>query len=243
MRVKATGLAALVTIPALLLATACSSDSSGSGDKKKDQGQESADEAAKPAAATGTTLTKAQLDKAVLAKGDLAGFAVAASPSKTDENPKVDSPQCQPIIDVMAEKASPKVKDAVNRGLSSKATPGIGYADVLRSYTAEDAQQTVADLKNALVGCASGFGAVSQGQKVKYSDVKQIQLAKAGDESVGFQLTGEGGGQKIPLNYVVVREGATLAMFIGMDLGAKKPVKVPQELVNKQVEKIAAVSG
>jgi hypothetical protein len=235
MRAKATGLAALITIPTLLLATACG----GGGDGGSGAGAGSGGDD-RPAVA----LTRDQLEKALLTKNDLPGYQISdrqAAGSAVGQ-PQSDLPRCQPIADVLGDEPSPAAKDTVRRGLGPESRPGAGFADGLSSYSEEGARTFMRELRAAVAACGDGFKATIQGKTASYSDIRAHQISARGDEVISYTMIGASDGVKFPIHLVLVRDDATVALFMGIDLLGKKPLDVPQEVVDKQVAKLAEIA-
>ncbi|MFI1398541.1 hypothetical protein [Streptomyces sp. NPDC020681] len=247
---KTAGLTALVTVSALLLATACTSD----------DGKPSAKDTKTPAR-TGTStdtgkggstggdaaapLSGQQLERAALATGDLDGFQVSAGKSALSPSgqPTADKPQCQPLADAMGDKPSPQATHTVNRGLGSLESLGLAVSASVSSYRAADAGKLMDSLKSAVGACGAGFSASIQGRSGSYSEVEDAAFtARGGDETVSWTTvakTTEGGAA--PIHLVVVRKGATVARFMALDLARRTPPRVPQEVADKQLAKVAQV--
>ncbi|MET7618190.1 hypothetical protein [Streptomyces sp. NPDC005408] len=251
MRVKTAGLTTLVTVPALLLATACTSDdgkqpAKDTGSPVRTQPGQGADsgkggpggaDASKP-------LSEPQLQRAALATGDLPGFQV--SPGKSalapSGQPAADKRQCQPLADAMGDKPSPQAQRTVNRGLGSLESLGLAVSASLSSYSEAGAGKLMASLKSAIAGCGEGFSATLDGRSGDYREVKTAAFTVSGaDETVSWTTVGNNEGAVAPIHLVVVRKGATVARFMALDLARRTPPRVPQEVADKQLAKVAQV--
>ncbi|MGK5632615.1 hypothetical protein [Streptomyces sp. URMC 123] len=229
MRAKRNALSAGAALGLLLLATACGG---GSGSEDKGPGR----------AAPGRPLNQEQLDHAAFATDDLPGFVASRSAAKPDRSAKAADPACQPIVAAVGDRINPRAKQSALRSVSDRAAPGSAYAVDLTSYTAADARQAMRDLRSALDTCADGFEATTMGRPVSYTSVKKKPV-RAGDEAVGIEMVGQGMGRKATVNYVVARQGSTMIMVLAADPALRKSVPVPPRLVDKQVEKVAALGG
>ncbi|WP_406400049.1 hypothetical protein OH805_13495 [Streptomyces sp. NBC_00879] len=248
MRVKTAGLTALVTVPALLLATACTSDdgkqpakdtSSPAGTQKG-----RSPDTAKGGADASEPLSGPQLERAALATGDLAGFQV--SPGKSalvpSGQPAADRHQCQPLADAMGDRPSPQARDTVNRGLGSLESLGLAVSASLSSYSEAAAGKLMQSLTSAVAGCGEGFSATVDGRSGDYREVKTAAFTVGGaDETVSWTTVGSGDGSQVPIHLVVVRKGATVARFMALDLARRTVPRVPQEVADKQLAKVAQV--
>ncbi|MFC4606681.1 hypothetical protein ACFO9E_02390 [Streptomyces maoxianensis] len=241
MRVKT----ALVTVPVLLLATACTSDDSGRPAERTD-----------PPARTGTStgtgksgdatvpLSSPQLERAALATGDLSGFQVSAGKSALAPSgqPAADKRQCQPLADAMGDKPSPQAARTVNRGLGSLKTLGLAVSASLSSYSEADAGKLMDSLRSAVTACGAGFKASLEGRSGAYREVEASAFrARGADETVSWTTVGTSDGAVAPIHLVVVRKGATVARFMALDLARRTPPQVPQEVADKQLAKVAQV--
>lgn len=189
------------------------------------------------------------LERAALADGDLPDYQVSALkiPGATSGQPTADRADCQPLADVMGDRPSPGALTTVNRGLGSRRAPGLAVAASLSAYDPADARRLLAALRTAVDACGAGFTARVQGQSGRYSDVTAVPYEAGGDETVSWTATGAARGLRAPLHMVVVREGATVVRFMALDLGrggeGGASPRVPQEVADKQLAKIARMPG
>lgn len=222
MRAKTMALAAAVALPTLLLGTACSSDGGADG-------------------AAGKGPDRVKLDQAALVTGDVPDYEIMQNTqTATDSSAKSDDAKCQPIINAIGDRVNRKAQASVLRSMSNKLSPSDIYALGLTSYTKPDAEEAMRDLRSAVKHCGSGFVGTSLGKPLKYTSVKPTK-ATGGDEAVGFELVGEGLGKRATVNYVIMRQDSTLAMFLAADANMKRTVAVPKEVVAAQAAKIAKV--
>ncbi|GAA1525448.1 lipoprotein [Streptomyces albidochromogenes] len=229
------------------------------GDKSADDAPEGKGKKEGAAAASSAkTLSQAELDKLVLAEGDVKNHKVI-KPLKADlaaaEIAEPDKPACKPLVDatsmrtpgspaakslrrisVMPEKpaedASPEEK--LKAGLDAVGKAVI-ITDTLASYEGEGAQEALAALRDAGKACAGGFTTIAGPDKVTYSKVAPASYT-AGDEAVAFTLSTDMGGETGTAQLVTVRKGNTLASFFAMSLMGK--ADQPKEAIDAQLAKL-----
>ncbi|GGX39598.1 hypothetical protein [Streptomyces chryseus] len=247
--VRRTAVAASALSLALLVG-ACGADKSAD-DAPESKGKNEGAAAAKP-------LSQAELDKLVLAEGDVKNHKVV-KPLKADlaaaKIAKADKAECKPLVDatamrtlgspaansmrrisVMPEKpaedASPEEK--LKAGLDAVGKAVI-ITDTLGSYEGEGAQEALAALRDAGKACAGGFTTIAGPDKVTYSKVAPASYT-AGDEAVAFTLTADLDGETGTAQLVTVRTGNTLASFFAMSLMGK--AEQPKEAIDAQLAKL-----
>ncbi|WNO72722.1 MULTISPECIES: hypothetical protein [unclassified Streptomyces] len=268
-RARPTLLTALSAFSALLLATACTSDdgkepakgsdtpaSSGAttgagpadggksdggngdgGDSGQGNGGTAGGDTSKP-------FTGPQLERSALATGDLPGFQVSSGKSALAPagQPTADTPTCQPLADAMGDAPSPRAKSTVNRGLGSVENVGLAVSASVSAYSEADAVKLMDGLQKAVGACGKGFTATLQGRSGSYREVKESPFtAKGADETVSWTAVGTNEGVAAPVHLVVVRQGATVARFMALDLARRVPPRVPQEVADKQLAKVGQV--
>ncbi|MFJ8072726.1 hypothetical protein ACIQ7Q_01970 [Streptomyces sp. NPDC096176] len=253
MRAKTTALSVLGTVCALLLAaTGCTSDGGAGSGKGKDTRP---GKSAPPATDTGkggdksggdpsVPLTAPQLERASFATGDLPGFQISSEKSALAPTgqPTADKKQCQPLADAMGEKPDPRATHTVNRGLGSLDELGLAVSASLSSYGEAEAKRLMDGLESALPICGGGFEAALDDRGATYREVKAAPFtALGGDETVAWTTVATNEGVESPIHVVVVRKGATVARFMAFDLARRKPPRVPQEVADKQLAKVAQV--
>ncbi|MEV6650497.1 hypothetical protein [Streptomyces sp. NPDC051219] len=231
MRVKRTGVAALLTVPALLL-TACSGGPSGRAGENKG--------GASSAAAF------APLEKAALERSDLPGYQVSKEgkdPSAPDGQPRADKKECQPLADIMGDQPDPAARATVNRGLGSQKQLGLAISASLSSYDEPAAKKVISRLESAVAVCGSGFTATVQKQTGTYTAVRATDFDVAGDESVSYTLSASAQGVSAPLHLVIVRQKSTIVRLMAIDVAAKQKPRVPHEVADKQLAKVSRTLG
>lgn len=236
-----------------LLVTACGGERTGGADgplKDKAPAESSA-----PAA---KALTAAELEKAVLADGDVAGYKVAKlGPDDITKKAVADKAECTPLAEVASGIAQGKPAATAQRKAveepkkNASASPedallgGLNVAiafDSLHSYDGKGAEEALAAVKAAASACAGGFTTDADGEKTKVLKVEELKVS-GGQEAAGWTLTADMEGTEMPVKVAVVRQGSTLASFIAFDFGAmatgQKDFPLPTAVIDAQVGKLA----
>ncbi|MEU9137717.1 hypothetical protein AB0D33_17405 [Streptomyces sp. NPDC048404] len=225
-----------IGVTAALAATAaCGGQDTGgksdSGSSKKPSA------AAKPAVKEGLKpLTEAQLKKAVITKADLKGYRVGDTPD--DEIPEVSVPanpaKCQALADMFLLGTEPDATARVSRSVTSlTATDATVLRVGLLAQKEADAKKVVADLRTQSGSCNS-----YEHTDYHYTGIKPVKAPALGDEAVSYTMTSDIDGTKIPMTYLVVRSGSTLAVFYAMNILDEKAPEVSTSVVEAQVTKI-----
>ena len=239
MRTTATGLAVLLTIPALLLTAACG----GGEEAAKGDGTPGTGQRQDVSGSDGEALSRTRLEKAVLAKGDLDGYQVERNDEAASKgvSPRTEDADCAPIADVSGERPTPDTGHIVRRGVGTptSARTGATLSVSLISTSRGGAGELMRGLKRAVPRCGQGFEVTVEGRKATYTKIRPMDAQSPGDETVAFGAVLQARGQRLPMNFVVTREGSTLAVFVGMNLSGAKPALVPQVLLDKQLDKLA----
>ncbi|MFD3436148.1 hypothetical protein ACFWU3_01425 [Streptomyces sp. NPDC058685] len=260
---RPTLLTALSAFSALLLATACTSDDgkepakgsdapassgattgAGPADGGSGDGGAGGDSDKGDGGDTSKPLSSPQLERSALATGDLPGFQVSSGKSALAPagQPAADTPTCQPLADAMGDAPSPRAKSTVNRGLGSVKNVGLAVSASVSAYSEADAVKLMDGLKKAVGACGKGFTATLQGRSGSYREVKESPFTtKGADETVSWTAVGTNEGVATPVHLVVVRQGATVARFMALDLARRVPPRVPREVADKQLAKVGQV--
>ncbi|CAM5354947.1 Lipoprotein OS=Streptomyces alboniger OX=132473 GN=CP975_21375 PE=4 SV=1 [Streptomyces alboniger] len=228
--------AATVTVT-LGLTAACGGEDSGDGKKPSEPAKSAGQkETSEPETREKGALSSADLEKAVLAKGDLKGYKVeklsaADMPSQTVP---ADPADCQPFADMFMFAGNPQAEARVGRtmtGPDELDATVISFA--LLAHEQADAEKVMAGLRTASEKCKAYEHADS-----KYRDVGALTAPKTGDEAVSYKVVGLIEGQKTPMSFTVVRSGSTLAAFYSINLLKPKEFGVPEKVVEAQVAKL-----
>ncbi|UFQ17530.1 MULTISPECIES: hypothetical protein [Streptomyces] len=217
---------------ALGLTAACGSDDGG---KKPSEPAKSAQDP-KPSATKPAVLSAADLEKAVLAKGDLKGY-------KTEKLSAADMPAqtvaaepatCQPLADMFMFATDPASKARVGRTVTGPDELDATITTLaLLAHEQDDAEKVMAGLRTATQKCKAYEHVGS-----KYRDVAPLTAPKVGDEAVSYKLVGFIEGQKTPMSFTVVRTGSTLAAFYSINLLKPKEFGVSEKIVDAQIAKV-----
>lgn len=234
---------ATVSVLSLALITGCGSGDSADSAESNDSG----------AAATGQTAkaaTKAELEKLIVATGDVPGYTVAAA-GESGEVPagglKLSDEKCEPLADVLSGQAPGDAAAQTNRsatGAKPSASAPTSMDDLseeqiegslalsmdvdvtvvsLSSYEGDAAEQTMKSVSDAIGACAAGFTVTADSQPQKITKVAAEKASGAGDEAVAFSVTGpmgEADGETATLHGEVVRHGNVVSGYYTINLGA-----------------------
>ncbi|WP_069171401.1 hypothetical protein [Streptomyces griseus] len=253
--VRRTALAASAASLALL-ATACGGSDADTGSGDKGDGAASGG-SPKPVV---KALTAAELEKASLEQGDVAGHKVAKTGAKNLVGPdevSVDKKECEPfgLAYAGAKRGTPVATAGREVVQEPKKGAGKDPADVMKaafdvtstlvtlaSYEGDGAAKSVAELRDSAAACAAGgFTVTIKGDKTKILKLAEEKVT-GGEETVAWTVTAEQDGTKTPLKLVSLRQGGTVATFFALNLGVvasgKADFDMPSEVVAAQVEKL-----
>ncbi|MEU0135089.1 hypothetical protein ABZ172_13850 [Streptomyces sp. NPDC006296] len=258
MRATAVRRTALVAaaVSLTLLATACGgsdSDTAGDGGTSGGKGVASATPSAVKA------LSSAELEKASLEQGDVAGHRITKTGpediAKADEV-TVDKKECEPVGFAFygVERGSP-VGNAGRKAVQEpkkdeSADPEdllAGMLDVtsslvtLASYDGDGAAKSLAELRESAAACATGGFTLSvKGSKQKVTKLTE-EKATGGDEALAWRVQIGEGNKATPFKLVSLRQGGTVATFFSFNLGktgAHADFPLPTALIDAQVKKL-----
>ncbi|QGV80709.1 hypothetical protein [Streptomyces ficellus] len=206
------GVAVALTVSALTFTAACGGGSSDKGDDSAAKGKDKAAEqpADKPAAAT--PLTAAQMKAGTLTVADLPkGWVSMKNPASTDEVPKADKPECQPIADLMHDKIA-----GATMGANADFTGGNGANQLthqVMTFPGTGAADFVTPIGEASEKC-TGFKTTMEGAPVELK-VAKLAAPKTGEESHGVRVSMDlGGAMEFALNVVVARQGSGVSRLV-----------------------------
>lgn len=249
---------AVVSALSFALITGCSDGGS------KDSGSSGDGNGSKPAA---KALSAAELEKRILAKGDVDGYKVEKAPKAGAS--KQDDTECAPLERALggsapsgaaAEASRLVTQEKKKKNPTDDATSLDDLADGkfedslkdsmdvdvthigLASYNADGAEKGLKALSDAIKGCTGGFTVSVDGDKMKYTKVETEKTSGTGDDSVAFAATGDSGdGDPGTVHVEVTRHGNTLATYYTINLGAliaKKAYTVPAAVIKAQAAKL-----
>ncbi|RAG80834.1 hypothetical protein DN069_35990 [Streptacidiphilus pinicola] len=249
-------LAAIATSAVVLLgASACSGSTGGSTSSATGSGSVASTGASAPAGGGSTqdisalpAATQAQLDKALLATGELGKLegVVKDDPSSAFiANNTLDTatPASCDIFNLVGEAGGDKYQPAAVADAhimeADASAPNTRHFVHLSGYTGKQAQAFMAAIKTALPGCAS-FKETGNGEH--YQETLSPVSLTAGDEALAWRAEMTMGGKSFTIVESVVRVGSTVATFAEF---APKSPSLPitkQSIIDKQVSKMQAIS-
>ncbi|MFD6529859.1 hypothetical protein [Streptomyces sp. NPDC060184] len=236
-------LPAVIVLPVLALASACSSDTHDKAAEKKPAATATKSPSKEDVAAEKATqnakemgaVPPAELEKAALS-GKAAGYEmkkVSEAEVSAGLDMKADKKECQPLASLAGGTTSIAPVSLVHRSLepsdAKNATVGSMW---LASHSEKNAKQVMADLRTALKECPKGFKTLG----LTYKSVKRLHDPDLGDEAVGYDITTAVSDQTIPTTYTVVRHGGVIAAFYGVNMLDTKKAAVPEDLVEEQLK-------
>ncbi|WP_329076328.1 hypothetical protein [Streptomyces niveus] len=264
---RRTSVAAAMAVLVLGLTTACGGgDSGGDGDKPakpdaaadataeandpKDPGQVSEPPALEEQPKTvdpkvkgvgaggGKELTETELAAAVLATGDVSTFKVDPMDGPPAQGENADDPACAPLTAMINGKPEPVASAAVYRQLLGAKTGRPAISEFLTTHGTQGAISLLSRLGDAVKACENGFKGSGAGSSSTYSAVKRIDVPKAGDDTLAYQVTGDFEGDPVPLVFHVVRVGGTVATFYTANLEGTATPEIPSILLATQAAKL-----
>ncbi|MFE9676119.1 hypothetical protein ACFYO5_18610 [Streptomyces sp. NPDC006259] len=244
----------------LVLITGCSDEGS-----KKDSKGSSKDSGSSSSAPAGKALTKAELEKLLLAQGEVKGYKVDktdASLPASKSAAKVDKAACEPLVYAMSALppgdteagAKNTVTEDKSAQAGTKSPEDISESDLedafdvtatlvgLSSYEGDGAQKTMKSFTDGVSACSGGFTMTAGGETQKITKVTSTKASGAGEESSAFTVVADMDGDGTATFQVeVVRSGSTVATFYGINLGALAKggeSKVPAAVLQAQAAKL-----
>ncbi|MCX2926499.1 hypothetical protein [Streptomyces sp. NEAU-W12] len=227
--VRRTALAASATALALLVTACGGSDGSGSG--KGDEGKADSSASAAPAA---KALTAAELEKVALVQADVKdGKVLTKLPPAEDlaaDKVEAEDKTCEPLAQMQVGVPVGSPTATVKRswtgepkrptkelGIEETLLAGMDVEKMLLTLTSHEdggAEQVIKDVNTAVGECAGGFTYAAGGEKMKALKVEKTQAPDEADEALAITMTLAADEDiKMPVKFVVVRKGATVASF------------------------------
>ncbi|MEU1516725.1 hypothetical protein ABZ490_32050 [Streptomyces sp. NPDC005811] len=226
----------------LALLTGCSSDDGskkGSGDSKGSSSSSSSSSSGSDAKA----LASAELEKLLLAQGDVKGYKVADGDDtlpKSKSVVKTDKAACDPLAWATGGLApgdtDANVSNSVSTDKASDAPTSLddaGEADIegafdidmtfvgLSSYDGDGAEKAMKAVSDGVTACAGGYALKAEGETSKVTKVATDKGTGGGDEAVAFSevvdMDGEG---TATFHAEVIRKGNTVATFYTVNFAA-----------------------
>ncbi|MFD6417134.1 hypothetical protein [Streptomyces sp. NPDC060194] len=194
-------------------------------------------------APTGRPLTRAQLDAAALATGDVDGWTVAPpDPDLADGagEERADEPACEPLAALLSGVPTPKPRTLVYRQLAPAGDNAGGEVVTvyLAAYAPDAAATVLGRIDKALGECAKGFTTTAPAGPSAYTAAERLPAPRAGDQAIALRLTGDLEGDAYPMVFEVVRNGTTVAVLYGMNLTEPARSAVPEGASAAQAEKL-----
>lgn len=234
-------------IPAILVMSACSGESSESDSKKpkasasakseQSPEEKEAAEAKRLGAFDGKALEK------VAITGKTANFdakKIAKAEVEAGRGMEADKKTCQPLASLIGGFTHVPAVSTVHRSLqpgeAANATVGSMW---LASHSESNATRVMKELRTAVTECPKGFKTLG----LTYGKVENLPAPKLGDEAVGYRITGDIAKQKVPMTYTVVRSGGVIAAFYGVNMLDQKKAAIPEPVITAQLERIADARG
>ncbi|MDH6568143.1 hypothetical protein M2164_003314 [Streptomyces sp. SAI-208] len=253
-----TGAAATVSVLSLALVTGCGG---GSG---ADSGKAAASPGTGTSAATAPAAkarSAAELEKLLLAKGDVAGYDVDPGDDtlpKGKSAVKADRSACTPLAYAISGLPPADTEASANNTVTSQtSTPSPGALDEasvegafdidmtivgLSSYEGDGAEKAVEAVSDGIAACSGGFGIAAEGENLKITKVAAGKASGKGDQSVAFAVSSDMDGEGTATFTVdVVRVGSTVSTYYTVDfasLGSGKAATVPAAVLDAQVGKL-----
>ncbi|MEE4491099.1 hypothetical protein [Streptomyces sp. BE230] len=250
-KVRAAAVAATTAV-LCLAAVACGTDEKKSeqdgGKAAGSSASASASASAKPgggpsATSSGEVLDKAGLAGIALTTGEVAAYEV--TPMQGGEvtgTERSENKECRPLVAVINGAPEPAAAATVFRTVMDKSEEGKDdqtvVTEILTSHPEDAAQQLMRGVRDAVQACAGGFRTSGEDGPSTYTEVKQVPLPPAGQESIAYQVTGSIEGDKVPLLFQLVRTGSTVVTFYVADFLTAKTPELPAELVAAQAAKL-----
>lgn len=233
-------IAVTVSVAAALGLTAACGGGGGVGGKgakpSKAKGSETAPADPKASPADSGALTRAELEKAALASGDVKDYQVKKMPASDiglDSVP-ADPAACQPIADMFLFTSDPAARAATGRSFAAKDDLDASVTSLaLLAYGSGEAEKVLDGLRTSTGKCTK-----YEHTGYQYSGVKVLKDPDLGDESVAYRLLGSIEGASVPTTFTVVRVGTTVVTFTAMNMLDGDKVKVPSAIVDAQLKKL-----
>ncbi|MEU0694586.1 hypothetical protein ABZ349_11460 [Streptomyces niveus] len=186
----------------------------------------------------GKELTKAELDTAVLATGDVSTFKAGPMDAPPAQGETADNPACAPLTAMINGRPEPEASAAVYRQLVGAKTGRPAISEFLTTHGTQGATTLLSRLSDAVKACEGGFKGSGAGSPSTYSAVKRLDTPKAGDDTLAYQVTGDFEGDPVPLVFHVVRVGGTVATFYTANFEGAKTPEIPSILLATQAAKL-----
>lgn len=183
-------------------------------------------------------LTRAELQRALLTQGSVAGYTVRRGPKDAlpaDATVAADRAECRPIVDAFGSRPKYPRTAYTSASLTKGDLSGTGEGTLsqllLAAYRVGDAQRWLAELRRAVTVCR-GFTAIDgAGDREPLAITPGRNLA-VGDASVSFLMRDEAG-KDAPVAITVVRTGANTATYLSAGTSGR-PEPVARAVADEQ---------
>ncbi len=248
---------AATTAVLVLAAVACGQDGGTSGQDggkaagakpSRTRSSEPAGESAAPSPTSTPTSSGQVLDRAGLAgialtTGEVASYEVTPMQGGEETGTeRSENKDCRPLVAVINGAPEPAPAATVFRTVMDASEEGRDdqtvVTEILTSHRKDAAQQLMRGVRDAVRACAGGFRTSSEDGPSTYTEVKQLPLPPAGQESIAYQVTGSIEGDRVPLLFQLVRTGSTVVTFYVADFLTGKTPELPAGLVAAQAAKL-----
>lgn len=192
---------------------------------------------------SGKVLDKAGLAGIALSTGEVGSYEVTPMQGGEESGTeRSENKDCRPLVAVINGAPEPAPAATVFRTVMDKSQEGKDdqtvVTEILTSHPEDGAQQLMRGVRDAVRACAGGFRTSGEDGPSTYTEVKQLPLPPAGQESIAYQVTGSIEGDKVPLLFQLVRTGSTVVTFYVANFVTAKTPRLPAELVAAQAAKL-----
>ncbi|MGW3410562.1 hypothetical protein [Streptomyces sp. NPDC000888] len=230
----------VAALPALLVISACSSDSGDSDTKKVTATAKSTPSADAKAAAEAKrigAMDPTALEKATIS-GKSTGFEfkqVAKADVEAGRDMGADKAECQPLASLAGGYTHIEAVSVEHRSLEpSEATNATIGSMWLASHSEKNAKLVMSDLRASLKKCPEGFKTLG----LVYKSVQKLKDPDLGDDAVSYRITNVVAKQSVPMTYTVVRKGGVIAAFYGVNMLTPKDSAIPESVIEAQLEQL-----
>ncbi|PGH49989.1 sensor domain-containing protein, partial [Streptomyces sp. Ru87] len=189
-------------------------------------------------------LSTAELESALLTKGDVPGWTTGSADADAivpKERFGTDREACAPVADVLS--SEPKyARTAYTSGSLVKggaAGGGTVHSVLLAAHERGEAAKWLTELRGAVRSCDAFTGTGGAGGP-RYEVAPEDPGAPAGDDSVAFRLTGAGDASDLVVT--VVRTGANTASYLSFGV-ADTPEPIERKVAVRQHEKLVEAAA
>ncbi|MFJ4684381.1 hypothetical protein ACIQNG_02565 [Streptomyces sp. NPDC091377] len=249
-------LSATAAVGALSLAliTGCSDEGSKDSGDSKGSGSGSSAKA----------LSTADLDKLLLAAGDLKGYKMESGDDtlpKSKDEVETDKSECAPLVYTNGALAPGDTDASVSNTVTQEPPTDVptdpaeltegSLEDAMRvavtfvglsSYEGDGAEKAMKAVSDGVKDCSGGFSMTAEGETSRVTKVSEVKASGQGDESVAFDEEVDADGEgTATFRTEVVRKGNTVATFYTIDfaaLSSGKAAEIPAAVIEAQVGKL-----